>query len=471
MCIIMTTNKPKIALVNSPLLQGVSHHPMFPPLGLAYMAAVLEQNDFEVKIFDCPVCEINHEKLKADLESFQPTMIGIGSFTPTIQSAIKSAHVAKEACPDAQVLMGGPHATFADKQILTDEKSVDIIVRGEGEETMLELAKQSPELQKINDIKGITFRKDNQIIQTPNRARIQDLDALPRPAYKYLPVEKYKITGRKLLPIISSRGCPFHCSFCVASQMFGATIRARSPKNVLDEMEWLRDEYGAEGIAFQDDTLTVDKKRAVDIFDGMIERKINLPWGCFSRADVVTKEVLAKMSKAHCNEVGFGVESGCQKMLDAFHKKVTVEQSENAIKWTKEAGIFVAASLIIGYPGETKETLQQTLDLIRRVEPDDVWLCHATPYLGTELRDIVESNGWKMVEDWTLYNTMNPIFEDPLLPAKEIAQMRKTFYNKFYGPGYIMRQAVKGYLKGNLYSKIMTRTAVNYNLWRVRSSL
>jgi radical SAM superfamily enzyme YgiQ (UPF0313 family) len=467
----MKTNKTKIAFVNTPLLEGVTHHPFFPPLGLAYMAAVLEQNDFEVKIFDCAVCEMNHQQLKAELDSFQPAIIGIGAFTQTVESALKSAHVAKEVCPDAKVLMGGPHATFADKQILTDEKEVDIIVRGEGEETILELAKQMPELQKVNEIKGITFRKDNQIIQTPTRPRIEDLDALPLPAYSDLPVEKYKIMGKRLLPIISSRGCPFHCTFCVASQMFGAMIRERSPKNVLDEIEWLRDKYGAEGIAFQDDTLTFNKKRATDIFDGMIERKINLPWGCFSRADVVTKELLAKMSKARCNEVGFGIESGCQKMLDAFHKKSTVEQNENAIKWTKEAGIFVAASIILGYPGETKETLQQTLDLVRRIEPDDVWLCHATPYLGTELREIVEKNGWKMVENWTLYNTMNPIFEDPLLPAKEIAQIRKNFYDKFYGPRYIMHQAIKGYVKGNIYSKIMTRTAINYNLWRVRTSL
>ena len=467
----MKTNKTKIALVNTPLLEGVAHHPLFPPLGLAYMAAVLEQNDFEVKIFDCPVCEIDHEKLKAELDSFQPTMVGIGSMTPTIESALKSARVAKEVCPDAKVLMGGPHATFADKQILIDEKAVDIIVRGEGEETILELAKQSPELQKVSDVKGITFRKDNQIIQAPGRPFIQNLDALPRPAYKYLPVEKYRIAGRKLLPIMSSRGCPFQCSFCVASQMFGARFRARSPKNVLDELEWLRDEYGAEGIAFQDDTLTFDRKRAMEICDGIIERKINLPWGCGTRADVVTKEVLAKMSKAHCNETCFGVESGCQRIRDSLKKKVTTEQCENAIKWAKEAGIFVTVSVILGYPGETKETLQETLDFVRKVEPDDVWLCHATPYPGTELRALVESNGWKMSEDWKLYNTMNPIFEDPNLPAKEIAQMRKNFYNKFYSPRYILRQAVKGYLKGNLYSKIMARTAINYNLWRAKASV
>jgi len=462
----MSVNKTKIALINTPLLQQAGHHPLFPPLGLAYMAAVLEQNNFEVKIIDCPVSGIDHEKLKTELSSFQPTIVGIGCMTPIVESALKSAHSAKEVCPNAKVVMGGPHATFADKQILTDEKDVDLVVRGEGEETILELAKQPPELKKISEIKGITFRHNNQIIRSPDRPFIQNLDALPLPAYKYVPIEKYRITGMKLLPIISSRGCPFQCSFCVASQMFGAKFRARSAKNVLDELQWLKDDYGAEGIAFQDDTLTFDRKRAIEICDGMIERKLNLHWGCGTRADVVTKEVLTKMSKAGCDEICFGVESGCQRIRDSLKKRVTTEQCENAIKWAKEAGIFVTVSVIIGYPGETKDTLQESFNFIEKSEPDDVWLCHATPYLGTELRALVESHGWKMSQDWKLYNTMNPIFEDPLLPAKDIAEMRKNFYNKFYNSRYIVRQAVKGYLKGNMYSKIMTRTAINYNLWR-----
>jgi len=462
---VMSATKTKVALVTTPLLEKVAHHPLFPPLGLAYMAAVLEQGGFEVKIFDCPVCELDHEKLKAEIDAYQPTIVGIGSMTPTIESALKSARVAKEVCPDAKVVMGGPHATFADSEILTSEKAVDVIVRGEGEETIVELAEQV----SLGNIKGITFRKGNQIIQTPTRPFIQDLDALPRPAYKYLPMAKYKITGKTLLPIITSRGCPFQCSFCVASQMFGQRFRMRSPKNVLDELEWLRDEYGAEGIAFQDDTLTFDKKRATEICDGMIERKINLPWGCGTRADVVTKDVLAKMAKAHCNETMFGIESGCQRMRAVLKKGVTNEQCENAIKWAKEAGMFVTVSVILGYPGETEESLQETLDFARKLEPDDVWLCHATPYPGTYLRELVKSYGWKMSESWELYNTMNPIFEDPALPAKEVAEMRRNFYNKFYSPKYIMRQAVKGYLKGNLYSKIMTRTAANYMLWRAKT--
>ena len=460
----------KIALVNPPLLEGAHRHHLFPPLGLLYIAAVLEQEDFEVRIMDCPVSEINHEKLKADLASFEPTLIGIGSMTPTIPSTLKSARAAKEACPDAIVVLGGPHATFMDEQVLNEEAAVDIVVRGEGEETLLELAQHSPKLKKLHEIKGITFRKNDQIIQTPDRPFIQNLDELPRPAYKYIPIEKYTIYGKRFLSIMTSRGCPFQCTFCVASQMFGAKFRARSPKNVVDELEWLRNVYGAEGVNFHDDTLTFDRKRILDICDEIIERKIRLPWGCGTRADAVSKEVLAKMRKAQCNEVYFSVESGCQKIQDAMKKRVSIEQCEKAVKWAKEEGLFVGVSSIIGYPGETKETMKQTLDLIHRIKPDDAWLNYATPFPGTELRALVESMGWKMSEDWTLYNTVKPIFEDPLLPAEEISRMRKTFYDKFYSPRHILRQTVKGYLKGNLYSKIMARSAVNYLLWRIRSS-
>jgi radical SAM superfamily enzyme YgiQ (UPF0313 family) len=314
------------------------------------------------------------------------------------------------------------------------------------------------------------FRHGEEVVETPTRPFIQDLDALPWPAYKFVPIEKYWVHGQKLLSVITSRGCPYKCPFCVATEMFGQRFRARSAKNVLDELQWLKEEYGAEGVAFQDDTLTFDKKRAMDICDGMIERKLNLRWGCGTRADVVTKELLDKMAKANCDEVMFGIESGCERMRAELKRGVTNQHIENAIRWAKEAGMFVTVSVILGYPGETKESLQETLDFVRKIAPDDAWLCHATPFPGTHLREIVEQNGWKMADDWKTYNTMNAIFEDPNLPAKDIALMRKQFYDKFYTPGYILRQAKKGYIKGNMYSKIMTRTAANYNLWRVMSA-
>lgn len=462
-------NKAKIALVNSPIIEATYQHPLFPPLGLAYLAAVLEQNNFDVTIIDCPACRMDHKKLKSELSSMQPALVGIASMTPTMPSALEAARVAKEACPDAKVVMGGPHATFADAAILAEEPAVDIIVRGEGEETLLELAQNLPELRNLGNIWGITFKHNGEIVKTPNRPFIQNLDALPHPSYKSLPIERYRICGKKFLPIMSSRGCPFQCSFCVASQMFGAKFRARSPKNVVDEMEWLINTYGAEGISFHDDALTLDKKRIFDICDEIISRKLKIAWGCQTRVDQVSKEVLAKMRRAGCNEVSFGVESGCQRILDAVKKRVSTEQSARAVRIAKEEGLFVAVSTIIGYPGETRESLKQTLDFIHTLEPDDVWLCLATPYPGTELRALIERMGWKMVTDWTLYNTMNPIFENPDLPSSEISRMRKQFYDKFYSPRYVLRQLVKGYVKGNFYSKIMARTSANYLLWRIKS--
>jgi anaerobic magnesium-protoporphyrin IX monomethyl ester cyclase len=459
----------KIALVNPPVLKGVFHHPLLPPLGLAYLAAVLEQDGHEVRVIDCPACAIDHDQLKMELASFEPMLIGITSTTPTIPSALLSARAAKEACPDSKVILGGPHATFMDKQILSEEIAVDIVVRGEGEQTLVELAQHSPNSESLHDIDGITFKNNGQIIQTPDRPFIQNLDDMPRPAYKYFPLEKYRIFGKMFLPIITSRGCPFQCSFCVTSQIFGQKFRARSPKNVVDELEWLRDVHGANGVSFYDDTLTLDRKRILEICDEIKNRKIGLPWGCQTRVDQVSKEVLAKMREANCNEVSFGVESGCQNILDAVKKKTSVEQNEKAIKWAKEEGLFVAVSAIIAYPGETKDTVRQTVDLVRRMEPDDAYLCIATPYPGTELRTLVENMGWKISNDWSLYDTMNPVVENPLVPAEEIIKIRKAFYDGFYSPRYILRQVIKGKLGGNFYSQIMTRIALNHLLWRIKS--
>ena len=462
----------KVALINSPILKGVFHHPLLIPLGLAYLAAVLEKEGHEVKVIDCPACKIDHEKLKTELSLFNPTLIGITSTTPTTPSALQSARAAKEACPNAKVIMGGPHATFMDKEILSEEPAVDMVVRGEGEQTLLELTQKSDDLDDPNTLKtinGLTFKKDGKIVQTPDRPLIEDLDELPRPEYKFFPLENYRMFGKMFLPIMTSRGCPYQCSFCVTSRIFGKKFRARSPKNIVDELEWLRDTHGADGISFYDDAFTLDRKRLVAICEEIIDRKIGLPWGCQTRVDHVSKEILALMKKANCSEVSFGVESGCQRILDAVGKRTSVEQNEKAIKWAKDEGLFVAVSAIIAYPGETKETVNQTIDLLRKMKPDDAYLCVATPYPGTELRSIVESSRWKISNDWSLYDTMNPVVENPNLPAEELRKIRKEFYNGFYSISYVFRQFIKGRIRGNFYSQMMTRLAINHLLWRIKS--
>jgi len=382
-----------------------------------------------------------------------------------IRSSLLSAKAAKEALPNVAVVLGGPHATFMDQQIIEEETAVDIIVRGEGEETLLDLTDNINNQKKLENINGITFRSNNQTVRTPNRPFIQNLDQLPKPAYNYFQLEKYRLFGKKVLPVITSRGCPFQCAFCVATRMFGKQYRMRSAENVLDELEWLKNEHGAESYTFYDDTLTFDKQRLFKICEGIKTRKINLPWDCQTRVDQVSKEVLEKMKAAGCQQVFFGVESGCQEILNLVNKKTSIEQNENAIKLAKKAGLFVTISLMIGYPGETSATAKKTLDFVKRAKPDDAYLCIATPYPGTELRSLVEKNGWKISSNWDLFNTMTPVFDNPEFTSDELINIRKKFYDDFYSPSYILRQS----FKKNYYSRMMARTATNHIIWRIRS--
>jgi anaerobic magnesium-protoporphyrin IX monomethyl ester cyclase len=455
----------KISLVNPPPLKGVYRHQLYLPIGLGYLAAVLEEDGYDVTVIDCPAQEMDLKQLKTKLASINPDVIGITSMTPTIQSALLSASAAKGACPDAMVVLGGPHATFMDEQVLNEEAAVDVVVRGEGEETLLELAKTASNPKSLNNIQGITFRNNGHTVRTPTRPFIKNLDELPRPAYKHFPLEKYRLFGRRMLPIMTSRGCPSQCSFCTTARMFGKAFRARSPKNIVDELEWLRDVHGADAFSFYDDTFTLDKKRALKICEEIRSREIGLPWDCQTRVSVVSEEILRQMREANCQQVFFGVESGCQKILDAVHKGTTVEQNEKAIRLAKAAGLFVSISVMVGYPGETKEMLQETVDLIRRAEPDDVYICVATPYPGTELRRVVEGMGWEMSNDWGQYDTITPVFANPNLSAEEVRKLRTSFYNSFYSPKYVLRHL----FKMNFYSRVMARTAVNHILWRIRS--
>ncbi len=455
----------RIALVNPPPLKGVYHHQLYLPLGLAYLAAILEDAGCEVKVIDCPATGISHEKLEAELSSFEPFIIGITSMTPTINSALLSAKIAKKACPEAMVVLGGPHATFMDKEVLTHERAVDVVVRGEGEKTFLELAQEFYSRKALHKVDGITFRHNSEIVRNADRDYIQNLDELPLPAYKYFPLYKYRLFGRRILPVITSRGCPFQCSFCVTSRVFGKAFRARKPKSVVDELEWLKGVYSADAFSFYDDTITFDRKRILEICEEIRNRKIGLPWDCQTRVDRVSKEILFQMKRAECQQVFFGIESGSQKILNAVKKGTTVEQNERAIKWAKEAGLFVAASVIVGYPGETTETLKQTVNFLKKTKPDDVYICVATPYPGTELRNLIEKTGWKMSTEWQLYDTTTLVFEHPMLSAEDVAKLRQNFYNSFYSPAYILRH----FVKRNFYSQIMARTALNHMLWRLKS--
>jgi radical SAM superfamily enzyme YgiQ (UPF0313 family) len=229
-------------------------------------------------------------------------------------------------------------------------------------------------------------------------------------------------------------------------------------------MEWLRDELGADAFTFYDPTFTFDNKWVWEICEELQKRKINLSWDCTTRVDYVSKSVLAKMKQANCQIVGFGMESNSQKILNIMRKGTTKEQNERAARLAKEVGLPFGLFFIIGYPGETVETLKESLDFIRRAEPDDVYISLACPYPQTEFYDIVKENGWKLSTDWSRFDNITPVFENPSMPAKTMIETRRKVFNQFYSPSYILRQS----LKRTHCSRLMARTALNYQLMRIR---
>ena len=455
----------RIAFVNPPPPLGAFVHYQSPLIGLAYMAAVLEKNGYEVTVVDCPPLKMDYEGLKREIVRFEPDIVGITSVTVTFSSALQAARAIREVYPRALIILGGPHVTVMDEQTLGAHPEVDIVVRGEGEQTILELADLmlKSSLKDLVEISGITFRQKGKIARTPDRPFIQNLDQLPFPAYKYFPLRNYRLFGKLILPIISSRGCPFRCAFCLAPRMAGKRFRARSPKNVVDELEWSKDAYEPDAFTFHDETFTYEKKRVLAICAEMKNRRIGLPWDCSTRVDHVTREVLAGMRAANCQLVSFGVESGSQKILNAMKKGTTVDQNERAIRWAKEVGISVTISVIIGYPGETPDTVAQTLDFIRRTEPDDVHMSLATPYPGIELFDLMKEMGWKTCVEWSSCDMQTSVFENPSLHM-DLREIRRSFYNGFYSVPYVLRQL----FRGTFYSRIMARAALNQLFWRFR---
>jgi anaerobic magnesium-protoporphyrin IX monomethyl ester cyclase len=346
--------KTRITLVNPPYPEGSHQHPPFMPLGIGYLGAVLFKNHFEVKVIDCQAQKISHQQFKEDIAKSKPAIVGVTCTTLTYKSALKIVKATKEALPNCITVIGGSHVTFWDDKALQEEPSLDIVIRREGEETMLELAQRVENHQPLYDLEGTTCRKGNEIVRNADRAFLEDLDSLPFPAlHMWEKLGELRKYGTIPYPVMTSRGCVFWCNFCTAVRMFGRRYRMRTPKNVVDELEYLHKNYRANQFTFYDDAFTVDQARTAEICDEIHRRGLKIKWDCETRVDMVTKELLVKMREAGCIAVWFGVESGSLKQLTSMGKGFSLTQTRRAFKWAKEAGLMTVAGVILGFPGET----------------------------------------------------------------------------------------------------------------------
>jgi len=399
-----------------------------PPLGIAYVAAAFEAAGCEVRIFDYIVSHYSREKLSAQLADFQPEAVGAGCVTLNFYEAQKIMRDVRSINPEIITMMGGPHVSFTAEETLRNYPEVDLIFVGEADATIVEFAPLIKQKNKWCNIRGISYRQGDEIINNGKRDFIMDLDCITMPARHLLPVSRYRALGFPV-SMITGRGCPHSCIFCLGRKMVGSKIRRRRTKNVLDEMEQIVG-LGFERINIADDLFASDGQRVKEICNGIKERNLKFTWSAFARVDTVDQEMLDAMVAAGCDSVSFGLESGNPEMLKRIKKGVKLEQVHSAVKMCKQSGMLAHASFMVGLPGETKETMAQTEELAKSL--DIVYGYHyLAPFPGTTVREKVHKYDLEILTDsWDKYDANDAIVRTSALQPQDIREFVARFDNE-----------------------------------------
>lgn len=427
------------------------------PLGAGVLATILKMAGCEAKLLDIPVEKMTHEDVVKYISKFQPRFIAVSCWSPTAVAAIALMKDVKEAHKDIPIVCGGPHATAFPETTLKRYQCIDVVAFGEGEGTILELAEHfHGGKTALKDILGIGFRESGDLVFNPPRPRISNLDDLPfvdRSFFKpggYLPLpQRYK--RLPVANLVTSRGCPYSCTFCFEAGRFGLKFRAQSVERVIDEIKYLQREYGVREINFWDDIFLVNKKWIYALCDALEREKIDIVWTCESRVDHVTPELLQRIAKVGCHSIFYGFETGSNKLLADMKKGTTVEQNRQAAIWTDEAGIGIRASFILGLPGETPELGLETVNFALSLPGlDNLHFCFATPHPGTDLfeevKDQLNINEEDYVFELSKYTQWELTYIAPGYKGQEhkLVELRKTAYRKFYfSPSFIWRNLKK----------------------------
>ncbi|MEW6063422.1 MAG: radical SAM protein [Nanoarchaeota archaeon] len=408
-----------------------------PPLGLCNLAAVTRENNYETKIVDAAALNLNINLAFKEITRNNPDYVGFTASTLSINTVNKLAGMIKNENKDAKILLGGPHITADPINTIRNFKNIDIGIYGEAEKTVIELLLKLKNKKSLNKTKGIVFRKDKKIIQTEPRPLIKELDSLPLPAWDLLPdITKFyrpPLFSFKRLPstsIVTSRGCPAQCIFCDRS-LFGNILRGYSAEYVMKMIYELYHKYGIRDILIDDDVFTVFRQRTIQICNQLIKEKLDLTWSCNSRIDHVNPKILKLMKKSGCWQIAYGIESGSQKILNFIKKGITLNQIENACRWTREAGIRSRGFFMIGHPTETKETIMETINFARRIDIDDFQMTAFTPLPGAEVYKIADEYG-TFNKDFDKMNMWTPTFIPKGLTKKDIEHYQKLAFRKFY---------------------------------------
>ncbi len=420
-----------------------------PPLGLAYIAACLEKNDFSVRIVDF---ELDKNSLTHWLRRYQPRFLGISGTTHTRFESFSLAQKAKKFNTEIITVYGGVHATFTALDTLQNVRAIDYVVRGEGEHTMVRLVDALMRNQPAERVLGIAYRDGDNICETKSAERIEDLDSLPRPAYHLLDMTQYALNmefvQRKGISTITSRGCNARCTFCSASRMFDYKVTTHSAARVLNEVEYLFEEYGFQGLKIFDSTLTTQREHVSSLCNEITRRKLDFPWECEIRVGTVDLELLRRMKDAGCYYVSFGIESASHNVLNVMRKGFTVEQAEELLNMCSAIGMKTKVFFSYGHIGETMDDVAKTFDFVNRHQDKMTTIASGAGvriYPGTYLEEYAHTYGllpkgfqWsKPYSEPRLAGILQasdvPVLTQPQLGFRELEDIALKIYGKRFG--------------------------------------
>ena len=397
----MTTAPPE----NAPWYLGKK----LPPLGLAYVVASLEKAGFQAEMLDNYLLKKPIDEVKELVQRLNPEIVGITCGSATYHRCVETAKAVKETLPSCKVVVGGWHPSYLPDSML-QHPQIDYVVMGEGERAMVELATHiatGKSEKALAAIAGIAYRRNGNIVKNAPKF-ISNMDEIPFPARHLLPMHLYDRTieflDAKPADVMSiARGCPFSCAFCETKKLWGNTCRTFSPQRVIDEVNYMIGKFSTKGIYFINDNFTIKKKETAELCDLMKKNAVDIEWMCDTRADLVSPELLGKMKEAGCKTVWFGVESGSPRILERINRNITREQTENAFKLCREKGIEVACSFMLGFPEETREDLEATLNFAKKLDPDWCQFNVFIAYPDSSLyQEILQKNTYDRLDDFLL---------------------------------------------------------------------
>jgi radical SAM superfamily enzyme YgiQ (UPF0313 family) len=413
-----------------------------PPLGLMYLGGAVLRAGGECRIVDMEAHQVNVDDLLTIVREYSPDIIGLTATTPVYQNTKALGRVIRERFPDITLGIGGVHATIVGREIMDECPQFDFQVRGEGEQTIIEIMEALDAGRSLAGIGGVIYRENGQVIENPPRQLTHNLDGLPMPARHLLDPDLYKhyLPGKgyiKYAGIFTSRGCPFECTFCSQHTMYGRKVRWHSLDRVIDELRMVTGEMGVRHVIIMDETLTLKRKRVLAFCEAIKEAGLEFTWEGWTVASTIDEELLRAMKEAGLIRLSFGIESGDPEILKRIKKGITLEQVRNAYKVAAKVGIETRGSAILGHPYETRETAWRTIKFIHSIrECQQIFLNIATPYPGTELYQCAVSGegGMRLLTtDYSRYTRYgDPVIEVNDLSAKDLRRLQRLGLLYFY---------------------------------------